>query len=94
MDWGLAKVLPQGGVADDVEAGLSSHQTVIQTGRTATNADLSQAGSIMGTPAYMPPEQASGDLDRLDERADVFRAGLDPLRGPDQPAGIHRSYRG
>jgi tetratricopeptide (TPR) repeat protein len=75
MDWGLAKVLPQGGVADDVEAGLSSHQTVIQTGRTGTNADLSQAGSIMGTPAYMPPEQASGDLDRLDERADVFALG-------------------
>jgi len=29
----------------------------------------------MGTPAYMPPEQASGDLDRLDERADVFALG-------------------
>ena len=29
----------------------------------------------MGTPAYMPPEQAGGDLDRLDERADVFALG-------------------
>ena len=35
----------------------------------------SQAGSIMGTPAYMPPEQASGDVERLDERADVFALG-------------------
>jgi len=26
----------------------------------------------MGTYAYMPPEQALGDVDRLDERADVF----------------------
>ena len=75
MDWGLAKVLPQGGVADDKEAGLIPHDTVIQTGRTGADADLSQAGSIMGTPAYMPPEQASGDIDRLDERADVFALG-------------------
>ena len=75
MDWGLAKVLPQGGAADDDEAGLGGHQTVIQPGRAGTDAGLSQAGSIMGTLAYMPPEQASGDLDRLDERADVFALG-------------------
>jgi serine/threonine-protein kinase len=75
MDWGLAKVLPQGGVADDEEAGRIRHETVIQTGRTGTDAELSQAGSVMGTPAYMPPEQADGDLDRLDERADVFALG-------------------
>ena len=75
MDWGLAKVLPQGGVADDEEAGRIRHDTVIQTGRTGTDAELSQAGSVMGTPAYMPPEQASGDIDRLDERADVFALG-------------------
>ncbi len=29
----------------------------------------------MGTPAYMPPEQASGHVDRLDERSDVFALG-------------------
>ncbi len=75
MDWGLAKVLPQGGVADDEEAGRIRHETVIRTGRTGADAELSQAGSVMGTPAYMPPEQASGDLDRLDERADVFALG-------------------
>ncbi len=74
MDWGLAKVLPQGG-ADDDEAGRIRHETVIETGRTGADAELSQAGSVMGTLAYMPPEQASGDLDRLDERADVFALG-------------------
>ena len=88
MDWGLAKVLSQRRVADDEEAGRIRHETVIRTGRSGTDAELSQAGSIMGTLAYMPPEQASGDLDRLDERADVFAGRLDPLRGPD-PAGRH-----
>src|SRR5262245_50025641 len=75
MDWGLAKVLPRGGVADDEGAGRVRHDTVIRTGWAGTDAELSQAGSVMGTPAYMPPEQASGDLDRLDERADVFALG-------------------
>jgi serine/threonine-protein kinase len=75
MDWGLAKVLRQGGGAESTQAGRIRPETVIQTGRMGTDAELSQAGSIMGTPAYMPPEQASGDVDRLDERADVFALG-------------------
>jgi serine/threonine-protein kinase len=92
MDWGLAKVLPRGGVADDEGAGRVRHDTVIRTGWTDTDAELSQAGSVMGTPAYMPPEQASGEIDRLDERADVFALGsilCEILTG--QPAFVGRT---
>jgi serine/threonine-protein kinase len=57
MDWGLAKVLPKGGVIDDATAGkVAVHKTVIATARVLADSDLSQAGSVMGTPAYMALE--------------------------------------
>jgi tetratricopeptide (TPR) repeat protein len=36
---------------------------------------LTQSGVLMGTPAYMPPEQARGDLDRIGPASDVYALG-------------------
>jgi tetratricopeptide (TPR) repeat protein/serine/threonine protein kinase len=96
MDWGLAKVLKEGGVADEPSATPEPRPevSVIQTVRSGSKVDDSQAGSMLGTPAYMAPEQAGGEIEHVDRRADVFGLGsilCEVLTG--RPAYTGRSFQ-
>jgi tetratricopeptide (TPR) repeat protein/tRNA A-37 threonylcarbamoyl transferase component Bud32 len=68
MDWGFAKQLrmENDGGASEICNPLSA----VRNGARAT-----QSGALMGTPAYMPPEQARGESALIDARADVFALG-------------------
>jgi serine/threonine-protein kinase len=95
MDWGLAKLLGQatGEVALTDPVG-----SAVFTTRAAEPDSATQAGAVLGTPAYMAPEQARGQVDHLDERTDVFGlgatlcevlTGLPPYAAP-TPEGVYR----
>jgi tetratricopeptide (TPR) repeat protein len=75
MDWGLAKVLGDKvpGTADTLAAEQTQAWTEVSP--TPEAGSHTVAGSLVGTPAYIAPEQAAGELAKVDERADVFGLG-------------------
>lgn len=98
LDWGLAKLL-----ARPESVAAAGALEPVQTERSAASAHRTQVGAVAGTPAYMPPEQALGDIDRIDARTDVYAlgamlyevlAGQAPYDGPSAQAVLEKVRAG
>jgi len=81
MDWGLARILGEDDPRDlRLDADLTS-KSVVRSERqdeaagTPDSPLLTMDGHVVGTPAYMPPEQAEGRLEDVGPPSDVYAMG-------------------
>ena len=86
MDWGLAKILdPDEALSEKKSDGANLNQEYSSEFDDSIDSILSDGkfsdsmktmyGQVMGTPGFMPPEQALGKVEDIDPRSDVYALG-------------------
>jgi serine/threonine-protein kinase len=97
VDWGLAKVIGR-----DRAGTATTDEPTLQPASAGSQAET-VAGTALGTPGYMSPEQAAGRLDDLGPASDVYSlgatlyavlAGRAPFEGADLGEVLRQAQRG